>query len=808
MSVHSLFATCPRALEDLLCVELGAFGAAGIKERVSGALFNATLETAYRACLWSRVGSRVLLPLATFQAETTDDLRERVRAMPWTDHLDVSGTFAVDCTISGPPDAVPQSLANSRYAALVVKDGIADHFTAKFGKRPDVRVERPALQVNVHLQRESVTVGIDLTGESLHRRSYRRKGVEAPLKENVAAGMLLRSGWEKIAREGGALVDPMCGSGTLLIEGAMIALDIAPGMLRDYYGFLGWKGHDERLWKRLLAEAKARAAAAAPRGGVRGFDRDPRAVEAALENIHAAGLSDRISVTRCELADIRPPEPPDVGREGVGRESARGLVAVNPPYGERLGEEAELHGLYQLLGRVLHERFPGWKAAVLTGNPLLSKSVGLRAAKVNTLYNGPIKCTLALFDLVSGMRFLATDAPLALPAEAIRPAREPVRTRTGAPAPAPRLVGPRRAPLSADQPLPPVPESELARRAEAVAAEPNIAMFANRVEKNRKYIGKLMRREGVSCYRLYDADLPEYAVALDVYEERWLHVQEYVAPGYIDPTKTERRLDAVMGVLPETLGVPPENIFLKKRRRHKRTEQYGKLDDSGRFFIVHEADNAFLVNFTDYLDTGIFLDHRLTRRLIRDEAKGTDFLNLYSYTCTATVYAAKGGARSTTSIDSSNTYLRWGRENLDLNGVSGQQHVLQRADCTEWLRSDKRKYGLIFMDPPTFSNAKDKRPTLDVQRDHVKLIKLAAARLAPGGLLLFSTNFKRFELDREALSGFAIEDVSAATTPRDFARTPRVHHCLRIAARPPVGSGGPRPEALRQEATGSAPAGG
>ena len=283
-----------------------------------------------------------------------------------------------------------------------------------------------------------------------------------------------------------------------------------------------------------------------------------------------------------------------------------------------------------------------------------------------------------------------------------------------------------------------------------------------------------------------------YASSPDHFAELALHFY-LAARGGADAEKAVERLDDVMTVLPEALGVSPDGVFLKRRKRRKRTEQYSKLAATGEFYQVHEGDCSFLLNFTDYLDTGLFLDHRLTRELVRRESPGRRFLNLFAYTCTATVYAAKGGAASTTSIDSSNTYLRWARENLTANGIAGQQHRLLRADCWEWLHVDQERYDLIFMDPPTFSNAKGKRATLDVQRDHPKLIKLAAARLAPHGTLLFSTNFRRFQLDRGSLSGFDVEDITRETIPRDFARNSRIHRCFRIG----VGGDSPRPPETR-----------
>jgi 23S rRNA (guanine2445-N2)-methyltransferase / 23S rRNA (guanine2069-N7)-methyltransferase len=292
----------------------------------------------------------------------------------------------------------------------------------------------------------------------------------------------------------------------------------------------------------------------------------------------------------------------------------------------------------------------------------------------------------------------------------------------------------------------------------------------------------------VRCYRVYDADMPEYAFAIDLYQgsERWLNVQEYQAPRSIDAKAVRARRDEALSVLPELFGISLGHIHLRTRRRTRRGEQYERRGDEKRYTTVDEGGLRFLVNFTDYLDTGLFLDHRPTRAMIREAASGKRFLNLFCYTASATVYAIAGGARASTNVDLSNTYLEWARRNLELNGQFGKQHQLVRADCLAWLAEQVSlgergpRYGLIFLDPPTFSNSKSMRELLDVQRDHVRLISLAAALLTPDGELIFSTNFERFRIDLTALAGLEVQDVSAATIPRDFARNPRIHQCFRI----------------------------
>ena len=305
-------------------------------------------------------------------------------------------------------------------------------------------------------------------------------------------------------------------------------------------------------------------------------------------------------------------------------------------------------------------------------------------------------------------------------------------------------------------------------------------MFANRLRKNLKRLAPWTRREGIECYRLYDADLPEYAVAVDLYGP-WVHVQEYLAPRSVDADKAEERRQDVLAALPGALQVPAQNVFFKVRQRQKGDHQYQKIDERGTFVEVREGPGRFLINLTDYLDTGLFLDHRITRQIIMREAKGKDFLNLFGYTGVATVLAALGGALSTTTVDLSATYLEWARRNLELNGLDHPRNRLVRADCLRWLTEEKKRYDLIFLDPPTFSASKKMDGVLDVQRDHPVLIRRAVACLKPGGVLIFSNNNRRFRLERDALADLEIEDISRATLPKDFERNPRIHNCWRIS---------------------------
>ncbi len=724
----SYFVTAPRGVEQLLAAELRSLGADAVREGHAGVHCSGSRELGYRICLWSRIAGRLLLPLTAFPVETPDELYHGILTVPWDEQILPEGTLAVDFAGSSP------FITDSRFGALRVKDAIVDQFRDRYGVRPSVARERPELRVAVRLHKGVATVSIDLSGESLHRRGYRQEQGEAPLKENLAAAILHRAGWPELARTGAPLLDPMCGSGTFPIEAALIAMECAPGLFRDYFGFLGLRHLDTPLWERLWEEAQQKREAGLNRGVViAGYDRDETALKIARANAERAGLAGIIRFQRREIGEARPPVD----------DSPPGLVVVNPPYGERLGRGEELVTLYARLGTQLKQEFRGWSAALLTGGDE-RRPIGLKPRKVTHLFNGALPCTLSLFDIG------AVDTS---------------RTR------------PDVAPESEERQEENVPSTLLS---------PGAQSFANRLRKNLRNLEPWTRREQVSCYRLYDADLPEYNVAVDLYagERLFVNLQEYEAPKNVDSDSADRRFREVVAAIPEILGIPQEQLFSKVRKRQRGTDQYNRLAVAGQFYEVKEGPCRFLANFTDHLDTGLFLDHRPIRELIRTLAAGKTFLNLFGYTGTATVHAAAGGAVATTTVDLSSTYLDWARRNLELNGFTAPCHELLRADCREWLErtaaEGNRRWGVIFLDPPSFSNSKRMAGTLDVQRDHVMLITQAVKLLEPDGVLLFSTNLQSFTLDTLALAGVRIQEITRSTIPPDYRRNPRIHSCWRI----------------------------
>ena len=736
MPTYQLFATTPKAMETILTEELQSLGITNIKATMAGVGFQGNLETAYRACLWSRTANRILLVLSSFDVKTQEDLYSGIQAIDWFEHINPDDTFAVSFSAKN-----SQAINNTHFGALKVKDAIVDQMRAKFNRRPSIDTAQPSIRINVYLQGETAQLSLDLSGESLHRRGYRDVNIKAPMKENLATAMLLRCGWPQIAKEHGTLIDPMCGSGTLLLEGAMIAADYAPGLLRDYFGFLGWKKHDAECWKKLRTEAIQRKKAGLEKLPViAGFDQNRHTVNTALAHIANAGLQHKIHVERRDIEDAKPAES-----------WKPGLLICNPPYGERLGDEQETAELYKKFGESLKAHFLGWKAAMIISNPELGFRLGIRSQKPITLYNGALECKL--------LRLNIDDSNFFIPKAKTQEDRiaQAIESSTG----------------TAEQ-----TEDE----GERVGAE----MFANRLKKNLKKLARWAKQNQITCYRVYDADLPEYAAAVDIYQgdETWVNIQEYEPPKSIDQHKADQRLAGLLAEIPQVLGVKREQVFLKIRRKQRSTDQYEKHGDQGRFHIIEEGGCRLLVNFEDYLDTGLFLDHRPIRLMIQQQAKDKRFLNLFAYTGSATVHAAMGGAIATTTVDMSNTYIGWAKNNMALNKTVGEHEFIQ-ADCLEWLaqaakQPDGRQYDLIFLDPPTFSNSKRMDDVFDIQNDHVQLINNAVALLAPGGVLYFSTNFRRFKIDLAALSGLTVKDISAATIPEDFARNPRIHYCWSI----------------------------
>ena len=709
--MKQLFATTARGFEELLKSELTELGAQDAKVAQGGVHYWADDETLYRSLLWSRLSSRILLPIVQAKVFSDLDLYSAVVGVNWLDYFDEKVHFFVDF------NGTNQEIRHTQFGAMRVKDGIVDYFERHGRARPNVDKEQPDIRIHAYLNRDDVVLSLDLSGDALHMRGYREDTGKAPLRETLAAAIVLRSGWQK----GTPLVDPMCGSGTLLIEAAQMEAQIAPQLYRLHWGFDFWQGYNQAAWEKVKEEALALAEAEKQRANpphFYGFDLDHRVLQKAKQNAKNAGVAHLMQWQQGDVAAIKNPSP-----------NVAGTVICNPPYGERLGTTPALIALYSVFGQRLKQQFAGWNASIFSGEPSLLDCLRLRSHRQFKAKNGPLDCVQKNYQIAERAEQSAVENALEF-------------DRTSS--------------VSSD-----------------VAVD-----FANRLQKNIKKIEKWAKQQGLDAYRLYDADLPEYNLAVDRYADH-IVVQEYAAPKNIDENKARQRLlDAVNATLNVT-GIETNKLILKVRQKQKGTNQYEKLANKGEYFYVNEYGAKLWVNLTDYLDTGLFLDHRLTRKMLGEMAQGKDFLNLFAYTGSATVHAALGKAKSTTTVDMSNTYLNWAEQNLLLNDIEGKQHKLIQANCLQWLEKCDRQFDLIFVDPPTFSNSKRMEDSWDVQRDHIKLMKNLKRILRPNGTIVFSNNKRGFKMDFAKLEelGLSAVEISHKTLPLDFERNKQIHNC-------------------------------
>lgn len=706
----TLFASTAKGLEELLKHELESLGATSCKIIQGGVYFQANMEQMYYCLMWSRLASRILLPIKEFAVHSDMDLYLGVNTIDWPALFNVNRSFVV--SFSGTNDEI----RNSQYGALRVKDAIVDVFMRRTQQRPTIDKRQPDLRIAVYLNKSNAILSLDLSGDSLHLRGYRSATGKAPIKENLASAIIMRSGWLKTS----PMIDPMCGSGTLLIEAALMAADIAPQLARRHWGFYGWLQHDESIWRNIIEDAEQRATIGLSKVSCNfyGYDKDKRIIDIARHNARQAGVDQLIHFGVQDLSLLTNPLP----------DNETGIIISNPPYGERLESEPALIALYTLFGQRVKYHFPGWRLSLFSASPALLSCLQLRSERQFKAKNGALDCVQKNYLLSHDGRQINSS-------------------------------------LSVETNVP----SERA------------IDYANRLKKNSRKLDKWAQKEGITCYRLYDADLPEYNVAIDRYGEKVV-IQEYAAPKTIDPQKARQRLFDVINATLDVLQLKPENLVLKVREKQKGKQQYQKLAQKGEFFLVSEYNARLWVNLTDYIDTGLFLDHRLVRRRLGKLSKGKDFLNLFAYTGSATVHAGLGGAKTTTTVDMSRTYLEWAERNLQANHLTGRQHRLIQADCLSWLQQTNEQFDIIFIDPPTFSNSKRMKDSFDIQRDHIELLAQLVKLLRQNGTIVFSNNKRGFKFDHEAAAvlGFSAENITEQTLSPDFERNKKIHNCWLI----------------------------
>ena len=715
------FVSCGKGLEYLLVDECLALGAKSATPAMAGVNVEGTQEDALRLVMHSRLASRVLWPLHSFDCPDEAALYAGASQVDWGMQIAQNASIAVDAHVSG------QGITHAQFAAQRVKDAVVDTMRREFDSRPNVDLQQPDVRIHLVIRKNKAILSIDMGTGPLHRRGWRQHQGEAPLKETLAAAMLMRGGWSASVSSG-ALLDPMCGAGTLLIEGALMAADVAPGIARYPFGEVPtkWLQLDRKAWKRVVDDATERADAGMTKlSSLRfiGRDSDERSIRNALKNAELAGVAEFLDFQVGDVDGLKASLPSELPSSGV--------VVCNPPYDARLQADP---ALYRRLGNALRVSVPDWTASLLCGDMELAKATGLRATKKYQMFNGTLECMLIVVRPIQDAR-------------------------------------------QAERPLTDLP-----------ALSDGAQMVANRIRKNQRKLKSWLAKDGIHAYRIYDADLPEYAAAIDVYNtvspaQTWLHVQEYAPPASVPEETARHRLKELLAAVRDVFGVTRDFVSVKTRARGKGGSKYGQMDHRGEFLTVREGDALLRVNLFDYLDTGLFLDHRPIRTSIAEVAEDKHFLNLFAYTGAATVHAALGGAASTTTVDLSATYLQWCVENLQLNGLTGRQHRMFQADVMAFLREDRGMYDLIFLDPPTFSNSK-RAQDFDVQLSHVEMLKLAMRRLSDDGVLIFSNNFRRFKLDEAAVSEFAdIEEITPQTIGPDFERDARIHRCWRLTHR-------------------------
>ena len=761
-----IIVTCAEGLESPLLTELDSFGITAQQERIGRIFANMTLAQIYQVCLWSRVASRVLLPLGKKnlnpEYDIADQLNTFAKSIKWTQAFNLDQTFAIRLTLD------KRLQANQQFSMLRIKDAIVDQFSNEFGSRPNVD-KNPDFAIIANVGEKQAELYHDLSGTSLHRRGYRVAMTEAPLKENLAAALLYSLDFHNKAYD--AIIDPMCGSGTLLIEALLMHCDYAVGLdkAQSQFGFYGWQHHDEDLWEAMVTDAQNRFHTALQRAetqmpAVFGFDADAGAIKATHKNLLAAGLGaiiNKITLQQRPLATF------NLALEKQVNGWKMPLIITNPPYGERLGEEPLIRPMYQGFGKKLQHLFACADCPVTLG-VLAAKieqadTLPLLEPKTLRCNNGAITVYFRYGELSKIQapnlinRYQKHDITLVDSAE-----KQTVVLENG-----------EQAVENMQQPI-----------GQNVGQD-----FVNRLQKNLANLKKIATKQAVTNLRVYDADLPDYKVVVDIYGN-FVHVQEYAAPKTIPPETAKKRFNLALHGVREALQVNREQVFIKTRARQSGNEQYEKKANTGKFHIVSEPSTLqpafFYVNFSDYLDTGLFLDHRSMRKIIAENSRGKHVLNLFAYTCTASVHAALGGAKTVTSVDLSQNYLDWGMTNFALNGlpIEGIDSVYKyhfiAEDIFEWIKHNTAQYDVIFIDPPTFSNSKKFQGTFDVQRDHTALLTRAMNRLTPEGVLYFSNNFTKFVLDDELMQRFDVQNITAQTIGFDFDVKRPIHQAWEI----------------------------
>ncbi len=753
-----IIATSTMGLEAVVSRELTGLGYEPRNIEVGRTLFAGSVRDVCRANLHLRCAGRVLVRMAEFHAVDFGTLFDAVAELPWERWIPKNGAFPV----SG--RSQKSQLSSVPACQKIVKKAIVTRLQKAYGG--SLMEDGTTFPVEVSLLKDQATITLDTSGTGLHRRGYRSLVGSAPLRETIAAAMVMLSYWKPER----PLIDPFCGSGTIPIEAAMIGRNIAPGLRREFISET-WPAIPAYHWRELREEASAAILPALPQR-ILGTDIDENAVSMARYHAQRAGVAEDVHFQQRDFRDLT---------------SSRqyGCTLMNPPYGQWIGDEAEVRELYEAIPFVLR-RLPTWSHYILTPYPDFERLLGQQADRRRKIYNSRLECTFYQFygpkPPEKGMGIQAGEEKNAKNAE-INTEDADFFVKDDVPAPPDSQLPIPHSPIPKPRtPIQPVfgglNESE----------KRSAADFENRLKKLAHHLRRFPTRRGITCYRIYDRDIPEIPLAVDRYED-CLHVAEYERPSERSVAQHADWLDHLMDVTGRALETPREKIFLKQRRRQRGDAQYERYDSRNYVIDAHEGGLTFLVNLSDYLDTGLFLDHRITRDMVRKEAAGKRVLNLFAYTGSFSVYAAAGGAESVVTVDLSNTYLDWAEANMEANGFKNPDRR-NDADCKyRYIRSGvmeflydlpaRELFDLMIVDPPTFSNSKTTDGDWDVQRNHAEMLNLLIENLSPGGVIYFSNNSRRFKLEEEAIRGVSIREITARTVPEDF-RNKRIHRCWRM----------------------------
>lgn len=733
------FATCMSGLEHQLDRELRGLGAKRCRPLNGGVAFFGEPEAMYRVCLWSRLASRISLVVGRVRAVDADILYRGVEDIPWEEIIAEGKTIVVHA------HGTNEELRNSHFTELRVKDAIVDRLYRKRGVRPDVDAKAPDCSIVVRLRQDKASISLDMTGDSLYRRTYLLEDRASSQAHECALAASICTMAGIGPRFTYPVFDPCCGQGHVLVEAAQMMTDCAPGLTRSAWGFAGWAAHDEETWNSLLDEADQRLEAglarfedAATRPLIVGVASSPRSLAWCQEHAKRAGMAKYVAMMSVEPKNLAAYFQALRDRFDAADKTPVIVSATSTQTQNAAGEVTPAQVAVDAC------RILGAGRQVLAGEELRGL-FGVEPAQQIEVRIGNLTTKVMCF----------TDAPTEL--EEIT-----------------------------------IPDSFGGADHKVKVRDASSVSFADRLRKVARERRKWAKREKISCYRVYDSDMPEYAAAIDIYNgagpnegEKYLHIAEYAAPHTVDPADAARRFDDLVTLAPIVLGIPKEHVFCKVRRRDRGGSQYAQNNDN--YIIYTEEDGLYIeADLNGYLDTGIFLDHRVTREMVGSMADDCRFLNLFAYTGTATLHAAAGGANTTTTVDLSTTYLDWAARNMHVNGFDGPQHSFERSDVMQWIdqaRGQKLRFDLIFVDPPTFSNSKSMGThTWDVQRDHAELLIGVSRLLAKGGQAVFSCNLRTFKPDYEKLESFGVEltDITAQTIPHDFERNPRIHKCYLV----------------------------